>query len=231
MEINSLVITAQKWNKFIDLTSENAFIQYCLCANAIFFFLYWGIGGFYVFLDVINPAWSKKYKLQSGKNEPVEKVKLLRVLLRVVFNQIIVGPLFVTVFYPILCMRGMHQKIRSLPTLMEFVLQFMACIVIREFYFYYSHRILHMKQFYERFHKRHHEWQAPIAVSAIYCSPLEHVWSNLGPVGLGPFLLGSHYITTLCFGFYAILMTLQDHSGYCFPYYFNPSHHDYHHEK
>lgn len=154
-----------------------------------------------------------------------------QVLLRVLFNQIVIGPLFVTVFFPLAKIRGMDKKIRPLPALTEFVVHFAASILVREIYFYYSHRTLHMKRFYERFHKRHHEWTSPVAVSAIYCSSLEHVFSNLGPVALGPFLFGSHYFTGMAFAVYAILMTLHDHSGYHFPYYFNPSWHDYHHEK
>lgn len=224
-------VVERKWNEFISATSENGYIQYCLWANLIVTVFYWSMGSVYVFLDVFNPAWSRKYKVQAGKNEPVDQRRLAKVLLRVVFNQIIVGPVFVTVFYPAVVARGMDKKIRPLPTVTEFAVQMAICVVIREFYFYYSHRILHMRQFYERIHKKHHEWAAPIAVSAIYCSPLEHVWSNIGPVSLGPFLLGSHYITALAFSFYAILMTLNDHSGYHFPHFFNPKWHDYHHEK
>lgn len=193
--------------------------------------LYWALGSIYLVLDTTNPSWVQRYKVQPGKNEPVDPKKLRNVLKTVLFNQFIVGPLFVTIFYPFACMRGMDKKIRPLPTILEFVLHFAGSIIVREIYFYYSHRLLHMPPFYRWFHKKHHEWTAPVALSAVYATTFEHLVCNLAPVGLGPFLFNSHFFTSLAFSIYAIVMTLQDHSGYKFPYYFDPTMHDLHHEK
>lgn len=42
--------------------------------------LYWVVGGFYVFLDYANvPKWIRKYKVQPGTNEPVNKTKVIGV--------------------------------------------------------------------------------------------------------------------------------------------------------
>ena len=54
-----------------------------------------------------------------------------------------------------------------------------------EFWFYYSHRLIHYPPLYKRIHKIHHEWTSPVAAMAIYCHPLEHVFSNLLSVYLG----------------------------------------------
>ena len=60
----------------------------------------------------------------------------------------------------------------------------------------YSPRILHHPKLYARFHKKHHEWTAPIGITSIYCTPLEMVISNLFPIALGPFLMQSHLFVT-----------------------------------
>ncbi|XP_039300047.1 uncharacterized protein LOC111056788 [Nilaparvata lugens] len=48
-----------------------------------------------------------------------------------------------------------------------------------------SSGVLHSRLFYKHIHKQHHEWMAPISVTAIYCHPIEHTFSNLLPPFLG----------------------------------------------
>lgn len=38
---------------------------------------------------------------------------------------------------------------------------------------------------YQRIHKRHHEWKAPVAMVSIYCHPIEHLVSNVRECRLG----------------------------------------------
>lgn len=123
-----------------------------------------------------------------------------------------------------------EEKIRSLPRLYVIIIQIAACIVIREFIFYYSHRLLHTRHFYEKHHKRHHHWTAPIAVSAQFADEVEHLCSNLLPIAIPVALLQCHLITQLIFFVHVNLRTLNDHSGYHFPYYYNSERHDKHHE-
>ena len=98
-------------------------------------------------------------------------------------------------------------------------------------YKFYIFRLFHNRFLYKRFHKRHHEWQAPIAVTAIYAHPLEHAGSNLLPPFLGPLILGSHIATSWLWFSLAILSTLNAHSGYHLPFFPSPEAHDFHHLK
>jgi len=43
--------------------------------------VYWFVGGIYTFMDVTNsPKFMRKYKIQPGTNEPVEKIRLIKVI-------------------------------------------------------------------------------------------------------------------------------------------------------
>lgn len=146
-------------------------------------------------------------------------------------NQIFITIPYGLCAYPILMWRGGNLlNIREIPSLTTIIVDIFVTMVFRELTFYYSHRMLHHRKFYERHHKKHHEYTAPVAVSAQYAGTMEHIFSNLMPVLVGPGVMGSHYITTFIWLVHVHLRTLSDHSGYYFPWYYNPTRHDYHHE-
>ena len=110
-------------------------------------------------------------------------------------------------------------------------------------------RILHHPLLYKYIHKKHHQWTSPIAITAVYCHPLEHLLSNTIPPVLviisikidqnvytilllqGPTLMSSHLAVSWLWYSIAIITTLNDHSGYHFPGFRSPEAHDYHHLK
>lgn len=72
---------------------------------------------------------------------------------------------------------------------------------------------------------------APIAVSAAYCTGLEHFVCNLIPIIVGPTICKS----SLAMSWFTIanrtLGTLNVHSGYHFPFFTSPEMHDFHHSR
>ena len=104
-------------------------------------------------------------------------------------------------------------------------------ILVEEVGFYYSHVALHSSILYKHIHKIHHEWTAPIGLTALYAHPLEHVLSNLLPIAMGPLLIGSHLITTWTWYCIALVSTIISHSGYHLPLLPSPEFHDFHHFK
>jgi methylsterol monooxygenase len=121
------------------------------------------------------------------------------------------------------------------PSKAEQLMQFAALVLTNELLFYYSHRWLHRPGMYARFHKQHHEFTAPIGLTAIYAHPFDFFLSNLIPFTAGFIPMRTHmyfvYVWTTC----AVLGTQTHHSGYRFPWIAcfdqQPYFHDYHHAK
>ncbi|KAF8788705.1 Fatty acid hydroxylase domain-containing [Argiope bruennichi] len=120
---------------------------------------------------------------------------------------------------------------KTIPTFRRIVLEIAFCVIMEEIGFYYFHRLLHLPRIYKHIHKIHHEWTSPIAITAIYCHPVEHLLSNLTPALLGPLLLGSHMFTSWIWFSLALLSTLVSHCGFHFPFFPSPEAHDFHHLK
>lgn len=148
----------------------------------------------------------------------------------VLFNQIFVGIPISFILFKLMEFRGL-SSIRELPTFHYVCFELTVCIMMEEIAFYYSHRFLHNKYIYKYIHKQHHEWTSPIAVSAIYAHPIEHIFSNMLPPALGIFIMGSHIATAWMWFAIALTSTLNAHSGYHLPFFPSPEAHNFHHLK
>lgn len=92
----------EKWNKFLDNTSNNnrtwvimidtnkfisilsaddPFIMWIFGLNGSMFVIYWIVGAIYMLMDTYNIPALRKYKTQPGKNEPVDWIKLRKVVI------------------------------------------------------------------------------------------------------------------------------------------------------
>lgn len=219
------------WDRVLDVTGDDPFRLWIFGTLLYTMTLYWTIGSVYTLLDVFNrPAFLRRYKVQPGTNEPVDRDRLFRVIRQVVFNQIFTGiPMLLALYYVI--EPQTVAGIRELPTFPTVAWQLAVCIVIEEFGFYYSHRLLHDGRIYKYVHKQHHEWTAPIAITAMYSHPVENLLSNLLPIGVGVWASGCHLTVAWLWFTLAISNTLHVHSGYHLPFLPSPEQHDFHHLK
>lgn len=108
--------------------------------------VYWVVGGIYTILDITNrPAALRRYKIQPGTNEPVDKRKLCKVIGQVLFNQIIVGFPVIYLSYYIMEWRG-FPPVRELPTFHWVLAEIAIHILCEEIGFYYSHRYIRLRR-------------------------------------------------------------------------------------
>jgi len=106
----------------------------------------------------------------------------------------------------------------------------LGCAVVIDFWFYWTHRIMHWKEpinLYALVHKIHHRYKTPAAVCATYAHPFEFVVGNLMGVALGPVLTNSHPYTAYGWFVLTLVSTCGSHSGYGF---LGAEKHDEHHE-
>ena len=134
-----------------------------------------------------------------------------------------------------------HRKLISL----KHLLQFLAMLVIEDYAFYWSHRLLHHPLLYKRMHKIHHEFDFTIAYMTLYCHWFEFIISDMLPIGLSLHLFQSniHVFTVSLFASYSLFKTHYMHCGYEFMFFPVPpdmprwlsvvsaEHHDFHHTR
>lgn len=212
---------------------DNFFLMLVFGTVILLTIAFWILNIFLLILDnSTHPLafWFRQYKIQQDQNVPVNKAKLKRCIKGVLFNQFVVAPIFLTLIYPVLLWRG-NSASRQLTDFNWSLVQLGICVLVEEFCFYYSHRILHHPRFYKHFHKTHHEWTAPIGIVSIYCHPVEFVVSNIAPLFIGVIVSKCHLATAWFWVFIAILQTTISHSGYHFPILPSPEAHDFHHLK
>lgn len=219
------------WKKVHALFGGDEFLLSVVGTNVVAFLFFWLFGGFYLFMDLTGrPKWALQYKIQDGTNQPLNLKKLWRAVKLVLFNQIVVGTLVSIVLHPFLLKRGCSFS-TELPGFHWVLFEIGIFTLVEEVGFYYSHRLFHHPRIYRFIHKIHHEWTAPIGIVAIYAHPLEHAVSNLGPIILGPLIMGSHIATAWMWFCLALMTTINTHSGYHLPLMPSPEAHDFHHLK
>lgn len=220
------------WNKVIDITGENPFYVYVIATTIFSFTVYWFVGGLFVLMDLtLKPEALRRYKVQPNTNEPVDKQKLTNAVRVIVRNQIVIGVPLALIAYYMKKAKGFPEDFRDVPDFPRVVVDLIVCILVDEIGFYYSHRLVHNKFLYKNIHKQHHEWQSPIAITALYCHPLEYILSNILPVAAGSIIMQSHTSVTWLWFVLATLTTVNNHSGYHLPFSMSPEFHDFHHLK
>jgi len=190
----------------------------------------------------IKLPFFEKYRVSDKpwpwESQPELWKKILRKTLKVLaIEHFVIVPIILLVQ----CKLGIKMRfdLESFPSLKEIIGQIIFFAIVEDFFFYWTHRILHHPKLYPYIHKIHHEYNITISLAAEYAHPLEFIFGNLFPVNVGPRMLGNkvHVATYLIWIIVAQMETADQHSGYEFPwspYRFMPlsvstHYHNFHH--
>ncbi|XP_022736962.1 methylsterol monooxygenase 1-1-like [Durio zibethinus] len=207
---------------------------YLYCHNILFLFLIFSLVPLpLVFVEMMRYLGFDKYKIQPKVRLSLsEMFRCYKDVMRMFI--LVVGPLQL-VSYPSIKMIGIRTGL-PLPSVWEILAQLTVYFMIEDYTNYWIHRFLHGKWGYEKIHRVHHEYTAPIGFAAPYAHWLEVLILGI-PSFLGPAIVPGHMITFWLWIALRQIEAIETHSGYDFPwtptrfipFYGGADYHDYHH--
>ncbi|XP_034674663.1 methylsterol monooxygenase 1-1-like [Vitis riparia] len=214
--------------------SANKSDYFLYCHNILFLFLIFSVVPLpLVFMELSRSSGLDKFKIQPKvRLSSADIFRCYKDVMSMFF--FVVGPLQL-VSYPSIKMIGIRTSL-PLPSGWEILMQLAVYFMVEDFTNYWIHRFLHCKWGYEKIHRVHHEYTAPIGFAAPYAHWAEILILGI-PSFLGPAMAPGHIITFWLWIALRQIEAIDTHSGYDFPwsptkyipFYGGADHHDYHH--
>lgn len=71
-----------KWDAILDVIGDDPYLLWVPYTVIYTFVVYWVIGLVFTLMDIYNkPAFLRRYKIQPGTNEPVDRDRLIKVII------------------------------------------------------------------------------------------------------------------------------------------------------
>ena len=105
-----------------------------------------------------------------------------------------------------------------------FMLRIIGYLIVSDTLFYWIHRFSHTNKHLWKYHKKHHEFQYPSGITAIYAHPIDFILTNLLPFLCGPALFGYSLHTLIFWLTLVIFNAVISHSSLNFPIYYDANH-------
>lgn len=174
------------------------------------------VNGGLLLAEHLNFAPITRHKIERRKAEVASPALVRRLYLEMAFNHLCTTPLTAYLLFSVSKWAGMPAAAEALPSYASIALFLAASHSFNDWGFYWTHRLLHHRALYARFHKQHHEFKGTVGAAAEYAHPFEVVLSNQIPT-LG-FVLGVGAHPLICFAWLVLRLsqTYEAHSGYEF---------------
>ena len=112
----------------------------------------------------------------------------------------------------------LYDMSNNLPNIYIALLQIFLILFMSDILFYSLHRLMHTKYLYSKFHKFHHTYKEPFALTNHYVDPFELILFFIPPM-VPPILLNTHitvmWLCTIIMNWNGIII----HSGYNFTFF------------
>jgi sterol desaturase/sphingolipid hydroxylase (fatty acid hydroxylase superfamily) len=229
------------WPEKVENEGKFYFLLVLAFNHGIFYF----VNIEYLIIYKLNLPFFERYKTSPDEwpweaNNVKWREQLKRSFKQLFLNQYIILPIFLLPdLFTNNCPYRMDRQ--TFPSFFEIAFQLCFCMLIEDFVFYQSHKLLHTNYFYNKVHKVHHEYVEAVSLGALYAHSIEFIFGNLLPSAIAPMILGKnmHFITYIIYMVMVLHETHDGHSGYNFswsphrlmPMTFDAEFHIFHHLK
>lgn len=182
----------------------------------MWFFNYFA--GSYIFASTLTSCYDLFIGYHKHKNRSFSETttEIIKIIPNVVFNLV-----FITLPYTLLLEKHIEDKPRNnYGVIFNIVMSYFVTDIL----FYSTHRLLHLPALYF-IHKKHHEYEFPIGIGAMYAHPVDFFFTNLIPFTFPVFFYPPTYIIKLIIIISISTTVIQSHGGYTF---LNSGHLDHH---